>query len=65
MAIPCTRQELIDQITAGFSKLRGEMETLDVDAGRLRCVDEWSVKDVLAVRAWWTESVAPKPLSMS
>jgi len=25
--------------------------------GTLPCVDDWSVKDLLAVRVWWTESI--------
>jgi len=28
-----------------------------VEIAGLRCVDDWMVKDVLAVRAWWTTSV--------
>lgn len=26
-------------------------------AGSLACVDDWTVKDLLAVRVWWTENV--------
>ena len=57
MPIPQTRQELTQQVTDAFSKLRAELDGVDADAGELPCVDEWSVKDLLAVRAWWTESV--------
>ncbi len=55
MPIPRTRNELVDLVSAGWKKLRGELELLDEDIGALGCVDDWSVKDLLAVRVWWTE----------
>jgi hypothetical protein len=57
MPIPKTRRELTRQVTDAFSKLRRELDGVDAGAGDLQCVDEWSVKELLAVRAWWTESV--------
>ena len=40
-----------------FEKLRAELEVAGSGVGSLSCVDDWSVKDLLAVRAWWTENV--------
>lgn len=57
MPIPKTRRELVDLVTTSFAKLREELETGGPALGNLNCIDEWSVKDLLAVRAWWTESV--------
>jgi hypothetical protein len=57
MAIPNTRAELRDQTCSTFEKLRSELEAAGPRVGGLICVDEWSVKDLLAVRAWWTENV--------
>ncbi len=57
MPIPKTRRELIDQITTTYDKLDSELDDAGPSLGSLPCVDGWTVKDLLAVRAWWTESV--------
>jgi len=57
MPIPNTRAELIDQARSAYENLRAELETAGTRAGSLPCVDDWSVKDLLAIRAWWTENV--------
>ena len=57
MPIPSTRGELIDLTRSTFEKLRAELDTAGARVGNLPCVDDWSVKDLLAVRAWWTEKV--------
>jgi hypothetical protein len=57
MPIPKTRAELEVQVRSSFEKLRAELEAAGARAGRLPCVDDWSVKDLLAVRVWWTENV--------
>lgn len=57
MPIPKTRIELTDLVTTNFMKLRGELDRGGPSLGRVACVDDWSVKDVLAVRAWWTANV--------
>ena len=57
MPIPKTRAELNDQVRSTFEKLSVELEAAGPQAGLLPCVDDWSVKDLLAVRVWWTESV--------
>ena len=57
MPIPKTRRELTDYIEKTYAKLRAELDEAGPRIGRLNCVDDWSVKDLLAVRAWWTHSV--------
>lgn len=57
MPIPKTRKELTDLVTTSFGKLRTELDDAGPSLAELTCVDNWSVKDLLAVRAWWTESV--------
>ena len=57
MPIPKTRNELTELVTTSFAKLRTELDDGGPALAELPCVDNWSVKDLLAVRAWWTESV--------
>jgi len=57
MTIPNTRAELRDLTCSTFEKLRAELEAAGPRVGSIGCVDDWSVKDLLAVRAWWTENV--------
>ena len=57
MPIPRTRSDLVDLVADTWSKLHRELELLDEEIGGLGCVDDWSVKDLLAVRVWWTEHV--------
>lgn len=57
MPIPKTRSELTDLVSTSYTKLRKELEAAGPEITALPCVDEWSVKDLLAVRAWWTERV--------
>ena len=57
MPIPKTREELINQVSSSYSKLRVELDTAGSAIAELPCVDEWSVKDLLAVRTWWTNHV--------
>jgi hypothetical protein len=57
MPIPTKRAELTELVTTSYDRLREELETAGPEAGDLPCIEEWSVKDLLAVRAWWTESV--------
>ncbi len=58
MPIPKTRLELIGQLHSTFGKLRLELDNGGPRLGNLPCVDGWTVKDLLAVRVWWTENVA-------
>lgn len=57
MPIPTDRCELTDLVRASYEKLRAELDEAGPRAGSLPCVEDWSVKDLLAVRAWWPEQV--------
>ena len=57
MPIPKTRTELTGYIRSTFEKLQAELDAAGSRIGNMNCIDDWSVKDLLAVRAWWTESV--------
>lgn len=57
MPIPETRAELLAQLDKSFSKLWQEIEAGGPRLGSRACVDDWTVKEMLAVRAWWSESV--------
>lgn len=57
MPIPTTRIELVDYVRSTYKKLEAELDTAGARVGNTPCVDDWTIKDLLAVRAWWTESV--------
>ncbi len=57
MPIPKTRNELVSQVRVAYGKLQTELDAAGPPVGDLLCVGDWSVKDLLAVRAWWTEHV--------
>lgn len=57
MTIPRTRTELTDYVRSAYQKLECELDVASSKTGNVDCVDDWSVKDLLAVRAWWTENV--------
>ena len=57
MPIPKTRKELVDQVRSSFDKLRAELDAAGPGIADTVCVDDWTVKDLLAVRLWWTEHV--------
>ena len=57
MPIPTTRAELTELVETSFSKLRAAIEEGGDELGSVRCIANWSVHDLLAVRLWWTESV--------
>lgn len=57
MPIPRTRLDLTEQLDSTFSKLRVELDNGGPRLGSLPCIEDWTVKDLLAVRAWWTENV--------
>ncbi len=57
MPIPSSRSDLRDSIVSTFEKLAAELDAAGRSAGGLPCVDDWRVRDLLAVRAWWTERV--------
>ncbi|MGD2134708.1 MAG: ClbS/DfsB family four-helix bundle protein [Gemmatimonadales bacterium] len=57
MPIPRTRAALTDLVRTSYEKLGKELDAVDPDDADLPCVDDWSTKDMLAVRVWWTEHV--------
>ena len=57
MPIPKSRQELTSQINSSYEKLCAELDATSSEIGSFLCVDQWRVKDLLAVRLWWTEHV--------
>jgi hypothetical protein len=57
MPIPKTRAELTSEVGSSYAKLRAELDAAGSSIAELPCVDEWSVKDLLAVRTWWTDHV--------
>ena len=57
MLIPKTRAELVAQLDTSYGKLRSEIEQGGPRLGSMRCIDDWTVKELLAVRTWWTENV--------
>lgn len=57
MPIPATREELVERVETTFEKLRAELDQGSPGLEDRACIDDWSVKDLLAVRAWWTERV--------
>lgn len=57
MPIPKSRSDLVESVHSTYKKLRAELDAAGPRAGSLPCVDGWSIKDLLAVRVWWTEHV--------
>ena len=57
MPIPQSREELIDQVESAFIKLSAEIEALSESDWETVCVEDWSIKQVLAIRSWWSEKV--------
>ena len=57
MPIPHTRHELMEQLRSSATKLFAELEAIDPEAAQLLCTDDWTIKDLVAVRLWWTENV--------
>lgn len=56
-SIPDSREHLLEMVQSTYTKLADELAGGGPGLGELHCVDDWNVKDLLAVRAWWTESV--------
>ena len=54
---PTTRAELEQLVRSSFEKLTRDLDAGGARAGSLPCVDDWTVKDVLAIRAWWSDAV--------
>ncbi|MEM7101152.1 MAG: ClbS/DfsB family four-helix bundle protein [Pseudomonadota bacterium] len=63
MAIPQTRADLLNQLQPAYAKLHHELQRFDEKTAQNFCVESgtsapaWRVKDLIAVRAWWSESL--------
>jgi len=57
MPIPKTRAELITQLETSYGKLQSEIEQGGRRLSSVHSIDDWTVKELLSVRAWWTENV--------
>ena len=57
MPIPRTRAELVAQLGRSYGNLRLEIDHRGPRLGSMPCIDDWTVKQLLAVRTWWTEHV--------
>lgn len=55
--IPKNRADLIRLIETHFSKLQAELKKIDESDARRMCDEDFSIKDILAVRLWWTRAV--------
>ncbi|MEM8856320.1 MAG: ClbS/DfsB family four-helix bundle protein [Pseudomonadota bacterium] len=55
--IPKNRSDLERLIETHFAKLRSEFEAIGEDDAQRPCDDTFSIKDILAVRLWWTRAV--------
>ena len=57
MPIPQNRNDLNEQLADSIAKLDLVLRQLDETHAQQTCVDGWSVRDLLAVRVWWSEQV--------
>lgn len=55
--IPKSRADLIDMVTDSFAALDMELEGCLAAIADTECVDGWTVKQLLAVRHWWTANI--------
>lgn len=57
MPIPKTREELVDSLHETFARLQTELEALPEQAECYLCADEWTIRDLVCVRLWWSQAV--------
>ena len=55
--IPKNRIDLIDLIQINFQKLDEELKHSDSEIQNSYIEGDWTVKELLAIRCWWTEAV--------
>ncbi len=55
--IPQNRSHLMELIDGHFDKLLRELEDIDDTSAAAMCDEDFSIKDILAVRVWWSEAV--------
>ena len=56
-SIPSSREHLNELLTQSYAKLQALIDAAGPALAEMVCVDDWTVKDLLAVRLWWLESV--------
>ncbi|MEO0478945.1 MAG: ClbS/DfsB family four-helix bundle protein [Planctomycetota bacterium] len=56
--IPRTREDLLQGLSRAFDKLQATLDEAGPRSSGLLCVEDWSLRDLLAVRVWWAESIA-------
>ena len=56
--VPTSREQLEADLERAYGKFVEQLDAAGPRAGGHPCVDDWSLKDLLAVRVWWSESVA-------
>jgi hypothetical protein len=57
MTGPSSRAELMETVSDAYRELLSELERAGPNPGTVVCVDDWTVKELIAVRAWWTHRV--------
>ena len=51
MPIPTSRKQLVEMVESSFKRLDLELRGAGRKIGELECTDNWTIKDLLAVRA--------------
>lgn len=55
--IPTCRSDLLLLINKHYSKLSDELKSLETKHALLACEKDFSIKDIIAIRLWWTLAV--------
>lgn len=55
--IPKTREALTSQLGKAYDTLQSLLDQAGPRSGGLACTEDWSLKDLLAVRVWWVEAL--------
>ena len=55
--IPKNRQDLQALLDRNFARLLDAVDDLSPQDARLMCDEQFSIKDILAVRLWWADAV--------
>lgn len=53
---PSSRKELLDELERAQQRFEAVLDECGDGIGQLICVDDWTVRDLLAVRLWWVRS---------
>lgn len=55
--IPKSRSHLLNLINDNFKKLEEELIDIDSKSSQLKCDEDFNIKDIIAIRLWWSEAV--------